>query len=160
MENNKNQAETLMSKFSDVRILDGTNYEFHCYYIEHKEKQYPTLSINKFDFPDRNLNKITWRDIYFTAEVRIHLNPRGGYAVYTHQFQLDIDHLKIILQKICPDSYILLSEYQSICAIFENHYDKLSQYLVDYNDFDDNYEAIANFICKYKNEIVAKKFGV
>lgn len=160
MKNNKKQAETLMSKFSDVRILDGTNYEFNCYYIEHKEKQYSRLSLNKCDFPDRNLNKITWKDIYFTAEVKIHLNPRGGFVVYTHQFQLDVDHIKIILQKLCSDSHISLSKYQSICTMFENHYDKLSHYLVDYNDFEDNYAAITNFICEHKNEIIAKKFGI
>lgn len=160
IEKYKKQAEILMSKFSDVRILEETEYEFHFYYITHKEIVNPIQNLYKRNLDEIYKSNLNWKDIYFTTEVKINLMPRGGHASYSHQFQLDLDHLKILLQRFCPDSYIILGKHQSVRIIFENYYDKLAQYLLDYNGFVDNYEAIANFICEHKYVIHSQKIGI
>jgi hypothetical protein len=150
----KNQAEKLMEKFADVSFLNGKEYQFEAYALEKKEKSY--YAFNEISYP----TPFNTGDNYFIAEVRVRIQPRGGFMYFKHAFQLDLASIKIELEKIDTDWAKNITTPQRIANVLNERYHEFTEYLIDYNGIKDNYAEIANLLYKYRGTSVAIDYGI
>ena len=150
----KNQAEKLMEKFADVSFLNGKEYEFEAYALEKKEKSH--YAFNEISYP----TPFNTGDNYFIAEVRVRIQPRGGFMYFKHAFQLDLAQIKIELEKIDSEWAKTLILPERIANVLTERYYEISEYLIDYNGVKDNYREIANLLYKYRGTSVAPYYGI
>lgn len=151
-------AQKLLEKFTNRNLPDGKDFSFRVYALEKKGNNY-LGKIGKNDIsyylpePEGSL--------YFVAEVAINLDPRGGWSLYQHFFQLDLASIKIELEKIKKmDSADIRFQPEGIANVLREHYAEATKWLVDYNGIKDNYSEIAALLCNQPGTAAAKRFGV
>jgi hypothetical protein len=132
-----------MSKFADASLLDGKEFTFSLYAIEED-----VLKGNVFTAS------------YFTAQVNLDLNPRGGFAIYQHSFRLDLASLKIELEKIDLIKAASLLHPHRIADALIYCYHEAADFLVDYNGIKDDYEGLATLLYKYNGSSAARDFNI
>ena len=153
--NEKQTAEKLLQKFANPLHLDGKDFTFKAYALTREDKNFKGNDSKNYFPPEFQGN------LYFVAEVAINLNPRGGWSMYKHFFQLDLASIKIELDKIEKiDANSILFTPIGIANVIKEHYYLMADLLVDYNNERDDNPQIAALLLKFRGTAPGIIFGV
>jgi hypothetical protein len=100
--------------------------------------------------------------IFFVATSRYELSLRGGVFGLQHCFQLDLAQLDICIDKLCGDSHwaAKLKEPVNMATIFTEAYSLLQSHLIDFNEDQDDYQAIAKLLFDLRVIPISGVFGM
>jgi hypothetical protein len=139
-------AKVLLEKFAEGYTGKSEVAEFHVYaVIKNAKGEYVRADKGHASIPD----PFGSGDEFFVAEVSFCLNPKGGFATFSHTFQLDLQSLIPELQKINPDLAKGLMSPKRIAAALNTCYHKVTDHLIDYNGTGDDYPKIADVLVQY-----------
>ncbi len=102
------------------------------------------------------------KPVFFVATSRYELSLRGGVIDLQHCFQLDLAQLDICIDKLCGDSHwaSTLKEPVNMATIFTEAYSLLQSHLIDFNEDQDDHQAIAKFLFDRRGIVLASKGGI